>query len=288
MQYGKDDFFKRKARLHQSKYRAEVLKVNCGNYGNMLSEEDGRKGLNFYQDFDILEAVYKRYSKKYSKQLYANLLRSEHIPFNLFIPLISDLEFAEKVLINLLSNTIKEITKVNIEYAPSPKEIYLDDRTSFDTYIEYNHIDGNPGILGIEVKYTEKGYPLKKDSTEYEQINKKNSKYWTVTKESGLFKEGVEDKLILNDYRQIWRNHILGESIRQVDKIKHFTSITFYPEGNIHFTKAISEYQGFLISSKNVFGITYEDYISTLKTHSSNERFDAWIKYLEERYIVID
>jgi hypothetical protein len=97
-QYSKDDEFKRKARLHQSKYRVDVLNVDCDEYGNMLKENDGRKGLNFYSDFDILNAVYERYGKTYSKQLYSNLLRSEHIPFNFFIPLRFDLEFAKNVL----------------------------------------------------------------------------------------------------------------------------------------------------------------------------------------------
>jgi hypothetical protein len=287
-QYDKDNFFKKQARLHQSKYRAEVLKVDCDLYGNMLQEEDGRKGLNFYQDFNILEEVYKRYGGRYSKQLYSNLLRSEHIPFNLFIPLKHNLEFAKKVLNDLLSNSIKEILKIDIEYAPPFRELYLNDYTSFDAYIEYKHTDGSLGILGIEVKYTEKGYSLKDKSDEKKKVENKASRYWSITKASGLFKKGVEDKLILNDYRQIWRNHILGESIRLVDQIKHFTSITFYPEGNTHFSKAIAEYQKLLKSSDNVLGITYEDYLSVLKKHSPNQRFNSWMKYLEERYIMVD
>ena len=286
--YNKDADFKKKARLHQSRYRANVLKVDCDEYGNMIFEEDGQRGLTFYPDFDILEAVHKRYGKKYNKQLYSNLLRSEHIPFNLFIPLRYDLEFAKKVLNDLLSNSIERITRIEIEYAPSPKEKYLDDRTSFDTYIEYTHIDGNLGILGIEIKYTEKGYPLTLNSDEHKKILNRSSKYWSTTNKSNLFKEGVEDKLIQNSYRQIWRNHILGEKIKQVDSIRHFTSITFYPEGNTHISNAISNYQDFLFSIENLIGITYEDYIFALKGNSPNEKFSAWIKYLEERYIVIN
>ncbi len=285
-QYNFDDEFKQKARVHQSWFRANVLKVNPGEYENFLNDEDGKKGLNFYQDFDILPAVHKRYGNKYNKQLYSNLLRSEHIPFNLFIPLRYDHKFAKKVLSELFSVQIKEILKIEIEYAPSPKEKYLDDRTSFDAYIKYIDEDNHLGIYGIEVKYTEHGYPLKEKSTEEKQVKEKNSKYWTVTNKSDLFKKGIEDKLILDDYRQIWRNHILGESIKQVDKIIHFTSVTFYPAGNTHFTKAISEYQKFLNMPERVLGVTYEDYFSTLEKYSPNDRFNLWINYLIERYIV--
>lgn len=281
-----EDDFKQKARLHQSRFRAKVLKVDYDGYKNFLKSEDGKKGFNFYQDFDILNAVHERYGKKYNKQLYSNLLRSEHIPFNLFIPLGYDHNFAKKVLNELFKDKIKEILKIEIEYAPSPKEKYLDDRTSFDAYIKYINEDNHLGIYGIEVKFTEHGYPLKKNSTEEKQVKNRSSRYWTVTNQSGLFKKGIENKLILDDYRQIWRNHLLGESIKQEDKIMHFSSVTFYPAGNTHFTKAISEYQKFLISPDRVFGITFEDYFSTLKIISPGNRFDDWIKYLKERYIV--
>jgi len=232
------------------------------------------------------EMRYERYGESYSKQLFSNLLRSEHIPFNLFIPLRNDLDFAKIVFNKLLSNTIKDIFRIKIEFAPSPKEKYLNDRTSFDTYIEYTHMDGSSGILGIEVKYTEQGYPLKRKSTEEIQIKDKESKYWSTTKKSGLFKIGVDEKLIQDDYRQIWRNHILGESISQVDNTKHFTSITIYPEGNTHINEALAEYQGFLISQDRVLGITYEEYLSTLTEFSPSRRFRHWIDYLQKRYIV--
>lgn len=177
-QYDKDDDFKKKARMHQSLFRQKSLEVDCDVHGNMLLENDGRKGLNFYADYEILKSVHERYGKKYNKQLYSNLLRSEHIPFNLFIPLRYDLDFANNVLNDLISNIIKKIIRIEIEFAPSPKEKYLNDRTSFDAYIEYTHTDGGSGILGVEVKYTEQGYPLNEGSTEETKINDQKSKYW--------------------------------------------------------------------------------------------------------------
>ncbi len=72
-QYSKDDKtdptgFLRRARLHQSKFRAEVLILPYDSYGNYLTKEDGEIGNNFYEGFSIFEAV-KKY-KKYNKPLY--------------------------------------------------------------------------------------------------------------------------------------------------------------------------------------------------------------------------
>lgn len=287
-QYLKDDNFRSKARLHQSKYRAEVLNVECDEYGNMLKEVDGKKGLNFYSDFNIMNAVYERYGMRYIKSLYSNLLRSEHIPFNFFIPLRYDLEYAKNVLNEFVFKAIEEIIEINIEYAPEPAENYLKDRTSFDAYIKYKHSDNQIGVLGIEVKYTEQGYPLKKESKEAKDVNNKKSNYWKTTKKSGLFENGVEQKLIQDDFRQIWRNQLLGESIKQVDKIGHFTSITLYPKGNIHFSKTLPEYQTFLKEKNSFIEITFEDFIAVLKKYSINSRFNNWIRYLEIRYLISD
>lgn len=74
------------ARFHQSKYRASKLCIPYEDYGNYLTKADALKGLNFYDDFGVFDEVKKRYPN-YSKPLYSNMLRSEHIGFNLFIPL---------------------------------------------------------------------------------------------------------------------------------------------------------------------------------------------------------
>ena len=241
----------------------------------------------FYSDFNILEAVSDRYGKKYSKPLYANLLRSEHIPFNLFVPLRYNLDYARQVLNEFVDNNIQEVKEIRIEYAPPLADKYLKDKTSFDVYVSYLHQDGQDGALGIEVKYTEKSYPLISGSKEEEDIDviKKASRYWEVSENSGLFHSGYEI-LRRDKYRQIWRNHLLGESIQQIDKISHFTSITLFPKGNTHFSLVLPEYQAYLNDPKKVIGVTYEDFIGGLKKYSTGQRYDLWIKYLEDRYII--
>lgn len=120
-QYSKDDKtdnsgFLRRARLHQSIFRAKNLNLPFDTYGNYLTKADGEKGENFFNGFGIFEAV-KKY-RKYNKPLYSNLLRSEHIPFNFFIPLDKDRNFCKNIFSDILKIEIRSIDRIEIEYAP--------------------------------------------------------------------------------------------------------------------------------------------------------------------------
>ena len=292
-QYAKDKItdttgFLEKARLHQSEYRAYKLGVPYEDYGNYLTKDDAYNGLNFYDDFNIFQEVKKRYPN-YSKLLYANMLRSEHIGFNLFIPFKSDFEYCRKVFNHLLNNQIQSIDRIEIEYAPSPASKYLNDRTSFDTYIEYTHVDNSKGIIGVEVKYTEHEYKLKKDSKEETDVNDPNSRYNTVSEKCQLYKPEAIALLPTDKFRQIWRNQLLGESIILVDsdQFKHFTSLTIFPKGNLHFVETSKEYMDMLTNNNGRFvPVTYENFILSCRKYCPDNRFKNWIDYLNERYII--
>ncbi len=293
-QYPKDDAldpsgFLKRARLYQSKFRAEVLNLPCDTYGNYLTRKDGEDGKNFYNGLRIFETVRRRYSK-YSKQLYSNMLRSEHIPFNLFVPLNENRDFCKNVFNTFFQNTISSIDLIKIEYAPSPKEKYLDDATSFDTYVEYTHVDRSKGIIGIEVKYTERGYSLTAKSTQARNVNDPNSRYYEVTKISGIYRPEIIPNLKTDKFRQIWRNQILGESILLADaeKFKHFTSVTIFPQDNRHFIEASSQYVDFLIDQNKFIALTYEDFFVACSQYCPDDDYKNWLEYLTCRYIVKD
>jgi hypothetical protein len=287
--YQTDYPFKNECREHQSQYRSEVLRVWYDKDINVLLDKDGRRGLNFYQGFDIFNSVKDRYPD-FRKPLYCNLLRSEHIPFNFFIPLKKDMEFGKKVFNEILDGIIGQLIQIKIEYPETNHPEYLNDRTSFDTYIEYQHIDGSKGILGIEVKYTEHSYELKNGSKEKRDVENEKSLYYQRSRESGVFLDGDLSVMKHDDFRQIWRNQLLGESILIVDRPKYnqFHSLTFYPERNTHFTKVIKEYQEFMKPEhrRRVQGITYERFFGICRNHLPNEDYGKWLNYLERRYIV--
>lgn len=289
--------FKKAAKQHQINYKEKNISRKFNTHKTWLTDDDGKAGKNFYDGFAIFKAVEKRYPDFYVN-LYSEMLRSEHVPFNLFVPLRQDLDFCKVVFNELLGGCIKSIDRkcilckddnIVIEFAPSPKENYLDDRTSFDAYIEYTHIDNTKGIIGIEVKYTEKEYKIDAESIEAKVVGDKSSLYYTITEKSKIYKQDYSNDWQSDLYRQIWRNQLLAESIRLVHNnvFKHSSSLTFFPEGNGHFAETSKKYLERLKDKTTKFiPVTYEEFISICRKNCPNEKFYKWINYLEERYIV--
>ena len=300
--YNGDKPFKRNARTHQSNFRANVLNVpfdpdnKFGKYGAFLMPDDANAGLNFCEEFrpEILERIQLRYPRLTALQhdgLYANMLRSEHIPWNVFIPMTHDLCATVNVFKEILgTNEIDEVTDIRIEWAPD-KTKCLNDNTSFDTYIEYLHGGKTCGI-GIEVKYTEEGYPFGVKERR-EVMENKNSRYAQITKTCGWYIPEIADNpmretpLCKDEYRQIWRNHILGASMVQNKMLEKFHSITLYPQGNPHFVEIMPKYEQFLTDDgRSTFGhITIESLIDLLAQYfPKTTEYQNWIQYLRVRY----
>ena len=188
------------------------------------------------------------------------------------------------------------MTDIRIEWAPDNTEC-LNDNTSFDAYIEYLH-NGKTCGIGIEVKYTEEGYPFSGTTEFREVMENEQSKYAQVTKSCGWFIPEItnqpirETDLCRDEFRQIWRNHILGASMvgnKNIgkDKVEKFHSITLYPKGNPHFVEVLPAYERFLTDEgRSTFGyITIESLIDLLDQYfPKTKEFQNWIQYLSIRY----
>ena len=281
-QYEPDDQFKAAARLHQSAYRANVLKVGFDEYGNRLTESAGRALLNYYDGLGVREVLRQRYPT-YSKSRDADMLRSEHIPFNLFAPLIGRPDLANGLLYRILGVELFPPYQIELEWAPKPAEKYLGDRTSFDTYIKGAADQGRVVGVGIEVKYTEQGYRL--GPSEALRVENSESTYWTTTRESGIFTDSRCKLLATDDLRQIWRNHLLGLKMRAVGDLDRFISVTIFPSGNEHMSDALSRYQDLLTNEgkSDLQSCTFERFISFLKGDAAIEE---WKSFLQDRYLV--
>lgn len=150
-------------------------------------------------------------------------------------------------------------------------------------YIGYLNEEFEKSGIGIEVKYTEKAYPV--GLNEKRRVEDKHSHYWRVARTAGVFIDFAETAFVSDELRQIWRNHLLGLAMVQRNEIKNFTSIILFPEGNLHFRQVIPEYQSLLHDSyrSHVFGCTYENFIAAI---SGDKEIEKWQDYLKKRYLV--
>jgi hypothetical protein len=293
----------------------------------LLKVQDAMDGKIFYEGFrsQIMDAI-KTLNRKGiytpSGMMMCHTLRSEHIPWNVFFPMSLDEEkirHAKEIFSTIIDKVspklpkIKEIVDVKIEFAPKDENAteapftrcYLNDRTSFDTYIEYIAVDGTKGGIGIEVKYTEVGYQPTPREREAAIDDYKNPKYryWDVMKKSGYFipeafspdnkHPELWSPLVSNDLRQIWRNHLLGASMVQQQDIEHFLSLHLYPAGNLHFhgdsknKGAVREYEQWLSDKgrKTWAAITFEELFALMREYYKAPKDKDWITYLQERYL---
>lgn len=281
--YTPDDPFRAAARRHQSLYRSKVLGVAYSSkHGNMLTDHDAQSLMNYYGGLNIRVEKEKRYPR-YSRERDANMLRSEHIPFNMLAPLKVDSELAAHVIEHAFGLMLVPPFTLEIEWAPSPIDDYLGDHTAFDTYIEGRNPHGRKVGLGIEVKYTERGYRIRE--TEEQRVSDENSTYWTVTRRSGRFRDSSDASLADDDVRQLWRNHLLGLSMCQKGLIEDFVSIVLYPAGNIHMASSVRKYQSLLVEENvgGFIGRTFETFIDAI---DGGEEILRWKSYLRDRYLV--
>ena len=281
-QYKPDDEFKAKARLFQSEYRTEVLEVEFHDYGNRLTDFDAEALLNYYNKLNSREVLRQRYPN-YSRKGDADLLRSEHIPFNLLAPLDTNRKLATDIISTVWNIDCSDIQLTEIEYAPSPQEEYLNDGTAFDSYFKITLKNGNTCGIGIEVKYTEQAYPIGK--TESINVQNHDSLYWQIARASGVFKNPDDEIFGTDEFRQVWRNHLLGLKMIQVGDVDEFYSITLFPNGNNHFHHVIPEYISKLKDEAKAYliGCTFEKFISEIQ---GSPAFDEWKNWLVKRYII--
>lgn len=290
--YIKDDKFKAKARAHQFEYKENILKdfYSEKNPQVILSPESARKGLIFCNEYR--EMILEKTEKFGTSALFSNMLRSEHIPYNIFTPMEDDKVACASLFNEIIGDRISKVDKIIIEYPgkySNDRERYLNDGTSFDAFIKYESKDGLTGGIGIEVKYTENSYRI--GVKEKDDIEKQDGKYNQITTESNFFipKLDIKSFIKANHLRQIWRNHILGYSMIKNGEIQIFHHIHLYPEGNTHFHEyALPEYQKLLTrKGKETFiPLTYERLFSLLTKYFHSERQSKWIEYLKERYLI--
>ena len=254
--------FKRRARLHQARWR-EARKMPIGKQpmrpqkgkeprplGSRIEVNYARKtGANILTAA-ARDAVENRIRHRephqtlYLDRLYADLLSSMPMCFNLFGPLAADAALASAAVKTWWPDAPGKVRQVRFEWSPGRRieGRFLENRSAFDVAFELELDDGNLGVIGVETKYHEHC------KREKRPIEKRLRRYAKVTDKSKVFLPDGLDALVGTPPQQIWLDHLLALSVLQ-DSSRQWRWAKFvlvHPAGNPSYARAAEAYSKLL------------------------------------------
>lgn len=273
-------------RLHQSWYRDRVLGVPFGTgpwvssttrYGNMLAEESANAGLNF-----LTPGIYALAKQRIAEgrgavepfRLLRNMLSSQPMCFNLLGELALDHDNAIE-LVRSLWRTGASVTDVRFEWAPKPASSYLNDRTAFDAFIEYETNDGRMGFIGIETKLSEPFSRKEYDRDEYRR--------WMM--EDSPWRLDAGDKVSNTRHNQLWRDHLLAWAMLRQSDSKYAEgrlTVLFHPR-DYRCREAVEGYRRLLRDDATFSAFDLATVVAAWKPLA-----DEWVSKFEQRYLALE
>jgi hypothetical protein len=293
-QHDRDNLLARKLRKHQSWFRANELKLPYGtgpgpndttSYGNMLTRVDGGEGRNFLSP-EIYEVVQDRIAQgsgaveKY--RLLHNMLSSQPMCFNLFGPLVRDLDLARTLLDTLIPERVSEVTRIDIEWSPMPASDYLNDHTAFDAFVEYKTTDGQLVGLGIETKLSEPFSQKEYDRPEYRR--------WMQSSNSPWLPESW-NKVQHISHNQLWREHLLTVAMRTRpgSPYHQVRLLLIHHPDDIECESNYSIYKKLLKDEDDsLFSIPLNQIVDRWLARVKQEEHVAWLKAFNNRYVDLE
>jgi len=245
----RDTRFRAAARLLQSIWRQDQ-QLACSQFkrangsfqrsGSMLTHDAGRAGSNFLSpEIATLvrrEVIYREIGACMdTDRLYRNLLSSMPLAFNLFGPLKLDLDFATNVMQLIIPSFHGKVTDVLFEHSPGRgSPAFTADYTAFDVFIKYQNEDKSTGFVAVEQKYTE---------SLHETATKTRPHLDQLASRSALFKNADDPELRKNPCQQLWREHLLAQSLVQEGLYSEGHFVVLAPRLNWQVQNGISTYQ---------------------------------------------
>jgi hypothetical protein len=274
-----DTRFRAAARLLQALWR-EDRDLPIGGYvgddgkrrklGSRITEGAGKNGGNYLTPeiahIARREAAYREIGAMIDlERLETNLLSSMPLTFNLFAPLVHELDRADSLLYGVIPDFRGLSRKILFEHSPgrgNPR--FTGDYTAFDALIRYARADGRKGFVAIEVKYSE---------SMREPEAKLRPRYDDLSEASGLFINPAERALRTNPLQQLWREHLLAQTMIDNGLYDEGYFVLIAPDLNWHVQNAAEIYSSQLRdldeSKARFVNLTLEKVIEAIRRKDS-------------------
>jgi hypothetical protein len=284
-----DTRFRAAARLLQALWR-ERRELPAGHHtdthgarrrlGSTLAPAAARTGANFLTP-DIfnqsrLDLAYREPGALIdAERLWANLLSSMPLGFNLLAPLKTDKALARRVFNKLLPDAIKTVAHVQFEHSPGRGDAtFTADGTAFDALIAARGAANEKTFIALEIKYSE-------SMTEPEP--RLRPRYDELSRASGLYVEPDAEALRRNPLQQFWRQHMLAQSMLDCGLYDSGVFMLVAPRQNREVRHSARRYATRLAAADGkvqFINIDLEDAIAAIGNAGATEHAEA----LAERY----
>jgi hypothetical protein len=266
--------FRRRVRFHQARWReahghpigTQPIAPRDGDHarpvGSRIPLQYGLEtGANFVTA-GSLEAARARTSyveprQSFDRQrLWAELLWSPTLAFNLFGELAADLDLADRAVRTWWPDTPGMVREVRFAHSPGWLDpTYLNSLRAFDAAFVLDMGDGTLGITGIATRYY--------DWTKPETPKPRNlARYLEVADRSAAFNPEATDSLSgRSGLALTWLEHLLLLSMLQHPSGTWSWGryVVIHPAGNVDFVEACARYRGMLADDATFVSMTLEE-----------------------------
>ena len=265
--------FRRGLRLHQARWR-EANGHPIGSHpivpgpgdsvrpvGSRLPLEYGREtGATFltaaaHEAAKARTSVVEPHQSFDHQRLWAELLWSAALAFNLFGDLAADLRLADRAVHTWWPDVPGTVADVRFAHSPGRLDpAWLGNLVAFDVGFVLDLGDGTQGILGVV--------------TAYHDVNRRQPpkptrlpRYREITDTSGFFRPAAIDEVNGTDLVHIWLDHLLVLSMLQHPSRawRWGRLVVVHPSGNTDFADACSRYRALLVDGSTFASATIEE-----------------------------
>lgn len=308
--------FRAMAEAHARGYRKDILKVYPGEHAHWLPSDEANAGKNFVESMrrEIFDGVAKRKQAGKGidfKRTTTNLLSSQAMCFNLFVPLKKWPNLLVHVLQKLIPG-LHQIESLDLEYTP-PKEIFHDQiglsGVDCDVLVRGIKANGEKVVVVIETKYVETEFsicgfrkrksitPCSADTivgTDFSNCNyktKKGYKYWDVSASGDLIKQSFInfEACPFGDGKwQLWTNFCLAFGIAQYFEADEFHSLVVFPSQNLALSRCnevFDQFRNVITKPDRFHPLRLEDVVGAIKEKASGGIENVWIDQFAEKYL---